>query len=94
MSEDTNALSNVALGDSLGVSHATISRIRSGNRTPSTDLILRISKLFDWSIEEQIEAKMRQHEGVDRAYADEFARRELAAAEKLAPVVNEEPSGA
>lgn len=84
MTDDTQALSNIALGDSLGVSHATISRIRSGDRTPSVDLMLRISKLMDWALEEQVEARVRQLKSEDNFdYRDGFLAHEKNALAKL-----------
>lgn len=53
----TERLSNAELGAKLGVSHATVSRIRSGNRLPSIGVMSRISELTGWSIDDQVVAR-------------------------------------
>lgn len=55
-----NDLTNQALGDALGVSHAQVSRYRSGDRVPTDLVMLKIWRLTDWTLEEQISAKYRQ----------------------------------
>lgn len=79
-------LTNRALGDALGVSHAQASRFRSGDRTPSDLVMLKVATLMDWSVEEQIRAKYAQLESKkteDGAYAVEFRRREPIALHRL-----------
>jgi transcriptional regulator with XRE-family HTH domain len=53
----TERLSNTALGELLGVSHATVSRIRSGDRNPGLDVMIQIAKLTGWSIDDQVKAR-------------------------------------
>lgn len=53
----------------LGVSESTISRIRSGERRPSLDLMIGIAALFSWSMDEQATAI------VDEVYEAEFTKR-------------------
>lgn len=40
----------------IGVSVATVSRLASGNRSPSVALMERISKVIEWPIEKQCRA--------------------------------------
>lgn len=53
-------LTNQALGDALGVSHAQVSRYRSGDRVPTDLVMLKIGRLTDWPVEQQIKAKYEQ----------------------------------
>lgn len=63
-------VSNSELGRRLGVSHATISRIRSGTRAPSYPLMKRIARLVDWDVTEQVEVR-HQPDG-QRRYSEAF----------------------
>lgn len=63
------APSNDAVGRLLEVSHATVSRYKSGDRFPELDVLYRISTLFEWSIDDQYRARM------NGTYADEFSKR-------------------
>jgi hypothetical protein len=65
-----NDLTNQALGDALGVSHAQVSRYRSGHRVPTDLVMLKIWRLTDWSVEEQIRAKYEQLAAVKAAGGD------------------------
>jgi hypothetical protein len=56
----SNDLTNQALGDALGVSHAQVSRYRSGDRVPTDLVMVKIWRLTDWTVEEQIRAKYEQ----------------------------------
>lgn len=62
----TERLSNADLGVRLNVSHATVSRIRSGNRLPSIGVMSRISELTGWSIDDQVLARN------ENRYAEQF----------------------
>lgn len=64
----TERLSNTELGAALGVSHASVSRIRSGDRLPSIRVMSRIATLTGWDVGEQVEAR---EEGT---YAEEFEK--------------------
>lgn len=86
-----NDLTNQALGDALGVSHAQASRYRSGDRVPTDLVMLKISRLMDWPVEEQIALKYRQladnkvsPQGEKGVYSAEFRRREPIALQRLA----------
>jgi transcriptional regulator with XRE-family HTH domain len=50
-------ISNIKLGELLGLSHASVSRIRSGSRLPSSEVMLEIKKLTGWTVDEQLEAR-------------------------------------
>lgn len=41
------------VAEALGVSVATVSRLCSGDRKPSLDLIVRIEEVFGWSVQDQ-----------------------------------------
>lgn len=45
---------NQRIADDLGITHSMVSRIRSGDRLPSLQLVRRINVVYGWSIEEQI----------------------------------------
>lgn len=70
--------SNWAIGEIIGVTHAAVSRIRSGNRRPSWDLMLRIEQRFGWSFMQQCEALygdlLNETDGTSPRYAEAFDR--------------------
>lgn len=45
------------VADELGVTVATVSRIRTGDRLPSLELMDKIETLTDWGISDQIDAR-------------------------------------
>lgn len=51
---DRAQVTNQRVAEELGVTHAHISRIRSGDRLPSISLVRTIEAKFGWSIAEQI----------------------------------------
>lgn len=57
---------NEALGELLGISHATVSRIKSGHRLPSLEVMDKIRELYGWSLDDQTDAR---NEGT---YAERF----------------------
>lgn len=59
-------VTNKQVGADLFVSHATVSRIRSGDRLPSIDLMLQIEKVTRWKLDRQIRARQ------DGSYAAKF----------------------
>lgn len=71
--------SNTALGELLGVSHATVSRWRSGDRLPELANMQKIAKILGWSLDDQVKARDSGR------YASEFSRR-VAAMELGNPV--------
>lgn len=46
-------VTNREVAEVLGVTHSMISRIRSGDRSPSLDLMTRIAFEFKWPLEDQ-----------------------------------------
>lgn len=50
-------ISNDSLGKELGVTHATISRYRSGDRLPTLDIMATIAAQFGWSLDDQYKAR-------------------------------------
>lgn len=64
-------MSGADLATKLEVSAATISRIRSGDRRPSLDLILRIKDVLDWPVDEQATALAES----TSKYGFEFSKR-------------------
>ena len=49
-------MTQTRLASELGVSLATISRVRSQDRNPTLDLMSRVSKVYGWSIGDQATA--------------------------------------
>lgn len=47
-------VTNQKVADELGITHSAVSRIRSGDRLPSLQLVRRINHVYGWSVEEQI----------------------------------------
>lgn len=62
-------LTNKDLGVLIGLTHSSVSRIRSGHRLPSPDAMLRIEECLGWPVADQVRA--RTPEG---KYAKEFER--------------------
>lgn len=52
-----NPVTNEALGELLGISHATVSRIKSGHRLPSLEVMDKIRELYGWSLDAQTDAR-------------------------------------
>lgn len=46
-------LTNVQAAERLGCNPSTVSRIRSGDRTPGLDMVLKIEDRFRWSAQDQ-----------------------------------------
>lgn len=53
----TDRISNIKLGELLGLSHASVSRYRSGDRLPSSETMAEISRLTGWTMDEQYKAR-------------------------------------
>lgn len=60
---------NSEMATALEVSEATVSRIASGERRPSLDLMYKVRQTLRWGIEAQADAVIRG------TYAAEFKRR-------------------
>lgn len=50
-------ISNIKLGELLDLSHASVSRIRSGDRLPSLKVMSVIAGLTGWSLDDQMAAR-------------------------------------
>lgn len=74
-----SAPSNMRMGELLGVSHATVSRWKSGDRLPELANMQKISAELGWSLDDQVQARD------NGKYASEFSRR-LSAVESGDPV--------
>lgn len=48
------AITNALVGEIIGMSHAGVSRLRSGHRHPSIPTMVRIARKFGWTVEEQV----------------------------------------
>lgn len=55
--------------EAIGCSLSMVSRICSGDRNPSTDLMREIRRVFSWSIDAQVDAMGRG------TYGEEFTAR-------------------
>jgi DNA-binding XRE family transcriptional regulator len=51
-----SAVTNQRVADDLNITHSMVSRIRSGDRHPSLVLACRINKMFDWPLQDQVNA--------------------------------------
>ena len=62
-------LSNRAVAQSLGVSIATVSRLRSADRLPSFELMAKVAEGFAWPIEDQARQRLDKtwHVGFETA---------------------------
>lgn len=63
------SVTNQRVAEDLGVTHSMISRIRSSDRFPGLDLLVRISTLLTWSLDDQAKAAQAGR------YAEEFEKR-------------------
>ncbi|ATW58742.1 HTH DNA binding protein [Arthrobacter phage Urla] len=68
-------LTNVAVAEKLNIDHSTVSRIRSGQRYPSRELMRRIEGTFDWKVVHQLE--LLPDKGRNMRYAQEFEKKIL-----------------
>lgn len=66
-------VTNVAIAEKLAVDHSTVSRIRSGQRYPSRELMRRISEAFGWKVVHQLD--LLPDRGRNLRYAQEFERK-------------------
>lgn len=62
-------LTNVALGQLIGLDHTSVSRLRRGERRCSTAVMVRIEELFGWPVRDQFTAL------TDGTFASELERR-------------------
>lgn len=62
-------VTNQWVADQIGISNSMVSKIRSGDRFPSFNVMLKIEKAFNWDTVKQIEARK------DNKYQSEFEDR-------------------
>lgn len=63
------APSNERIGQLLGVSHASVSRYKSGDRLPTIEVMGKIAETLKWSMDDQFAARQAG------TYAREFVAR-------------------
>jgi len=51
-------LTNEQVGQLIGLSYSAVSRLRSGNRFPSLEVMYKIEAAFDWPIQDQLRARL------------------------------------
>jgi len=66
MSATKAQVTNQRVAEDLGVTHSAVSRIRTGDRHPSLELMVTIAKRYGWTTDRQVAAVH------DRKYATEF----------------------
>jgi DNA-binding XRE family transcriptional regulator len=54
---DVPRLTNEQVGDLIGLSHASVSRIKVGLRLPSLEIMRQIEQVMDWPLHAQAEAR-------------------------------------
>ena len=52
--ETRATVTNQRVADDLGITHSMVSRIRSGDRLPSLQLVRKIEAAYGWSVADQI----------------------------------------
>jgi len=62
-------VTNQQVAEDLGITHSMVSRIRSGERIPSLNIMLKMHEEWDWPLEEQA---LSRHLG---KFAEEFESR-------------------
>lgn len=67
--DQRSPVTNERVGEDLGISHSMVSRIRSGDRTPSLTVMLKMHEEWDWPLPEQALARTLGK------YAEEFEAR-------------------
>ena len=64
--DQRSSITNERVGEDLDISHSMVSRIRSGDRTPSLGVMLKMHEDWGWPLEEQALARALGK------YAEEF----------------------
>ncbi len=77
-------LSNVELGELIGLSHSSASRVRSGQRAPGYRVMLAVEKHFDWTLQDQVKtldrSRAKYGETLEEKATAYAAQRELSVA--------------
>jgi len=50
-------VTNQRVAEDLGITHSAVSRIRSGERRPSIDLMKRVAGRFGWEVGDQVHSQ-------------------------------------
>jgi len=50
-------VTNQELGELIGLSHSSVSRLRSGERGTSTTVMLRVEEALGWDLHDQIKSR-------------------------------------
>ena len=80
----TPPLTNSQVAEALGLSESGVSRLRSGDRLPSLDVMQKIEDVYGWTVQGQSNA--RKDDGWTRGF--------LAVLQTAAEEATEEPSDA
>lgn len=54
---DTPVITNARVAKDIGVTHSMVSRIRSGDRHPSFEIMAQIERAYNWTISDQAKAR-------------------------------------
>ena len=65
-------VTNGRVAEDLGISESMVSRIRSGDRQPSTELMVKIREVYQWDVTYQAIACVQGT--ADQTYAHQFER--------------------
>lgn len=70
-----STITNREIGERIGLSVASVSRLRSGERTPSLDVMVLIEKEYGFTVQQQVDAREidRGRDG-NPAYAQALTR--------------------
>lgn len=68
------AVTNVQVGKDIDLDHTTVSRIRSGDRLPSLNAMIRIETRYRWKLHIQARARLagRYAEAFEKALVYEY----------------------
>lgn len=73
-------LTNVELGELIGLSHSSASRVRSGQRAPGYRVMLAIERHFQWALQDQVRVLDQDRQ----TYGEELERHATAYLERRA----------
>jgi len=73
------AISNPTVGRSLRMAPTSVSRLRSGSRRPSVDVMERVQREYGWEIGAQVEARRmgRYHIDLETLLIDKFGEADV-----------------
>lgn len=53
-------MTNEKIGELIGLSYSAVSRLRRGERLPSVNVMVAISKHFGWGVADQVQVRTSQ----------------------------------